>query len=330
MNKPLETPVENFPGEDLSHDADVNPFEEVQSSIRHSTHTNFPIPSPLDNYATLGENHNLIPGSSLHNPTFSEESPMFHDLKHYPVPNQFESINNNFHTDIFQHHITNVRNIKKPPRIPTNTVGLPSFLEPPSKPIIPTHNTFKSPDSPTKHKPFNNLHFKRGVLNGQNPKRPSRRPIRKKNSNVAEDQLIAGTGSLETPTIINMNSFEDINQSADKYERPPLRSTPMPHRTITSKPVLSSSKITIKNVAATATERYRPKFKTTTERPTTIPPHRRVNYNYHPIIDFFEETSNKDAAADRRMDSDTVYLSAEDDWRPMANPIAMPLTSDPK
>lgn len=330
ISKPSESPLEHFPGEDL-HDSELHPFEEVQSSIRHSTHTNFP--APIDAYSTLGETHNLIPGSTFQNPAFSEQNPVFHDFKQFQFPtNQFESVGANFHTDIFQHQGSNVRNVKKPPRIPTNTVGLPSFLEPPSKPIVPIHNSFIKPDFPAKNKPFGNPHFKRGVQGAQNPttpKRPGRRPLRKKNSDVPDDQMVGATNVHENPTVINMNTFEDINQAADKYERTStLRSTTAIHRaTSTMRPEVSSSKITIKNVSPT-TEKYR-KYKTTTARPTTplkdSPLNRRVNYNYHPIIDFFEESSKKDQAADR-MDSGTVYFAGEDDWRPMANPIALPLT----
>lgn len=322
MGRPSESSSERFPGEDLAHDSD--PFEDVKPSIRRPTKY---VPISHDKYGLDADSTQnfILQSHILHEP---DENPALQDLKHMPIPNQFNRLNSNFHTDILQQQSSNVRNIKKPnPIRGAIDPGLSSYLEPPSKPTDNLSNNFqKTQERPTKFKNSPNNHFKRGTQQTQpQQKRPVRRPQRKKHTDYSPDQLVGASEFPEKPTIINVESFEDLNDSSEEFDR--SSSEIITNRP--TRPKLATSKITIKNIAASSTERLQIRSrgdKSTTENSVSKEQaaNRRVNYNYHPIIDFFEnnrKANEQEAAA--RVDNGNFYYENEDsDWRPMNGPGA--------
>lgn len=305
---------EHFPGEDLTGN-ERSPFESIQHPVRR--------PPPKDVSSGLREYQEIASPSFNRQPNIHyKQKPAVYE-PHFPKPKPFPNINDNFHPDIFQQQESNnIRNLVKKPLRDPNTPVLPSFLEPPTK-TINNQVFIKSPETNLKYKQFGGPHHKRGSPGAQteNVKRPIRKHIRKKNSQV-EDQEVGASNIQENPTIINTDSFDGINDALEDYETSSENDHIPKSRT-------SPTKENPKQKAPATTERQNP-IAVKPDRGMAvlkdISLNRRVNYNYHPIIDFFEEGKEETQAEDRHDTESFVYVDNEEsDWRPMAGPVASAL-----
>ncbi|XP_073950987.1 neurotrophin 1-like isoform X2 [Choristoneura fumiferana] len=219
------------------------------------------------------------------------------------------SDNHNLITDSFN-QASSIRNVKRPPisRNPVTTnfdsVTLPSYLEPPT-PSASSSFSFSN-DTPNKFK--NNGQFKRGAV------RPSRRPIRKKISGGPDDLSSSGSAAIESFTASNMETMEEYNEEETEYTKNVQKAAPPKRGTIAPK------------LHAVTTEKTIPAFaqqeKSQSAKETTANG-KRVNYNYHPIIDFFGEEEDKDEENDSidREDVVAAYVpTSESEWKPMNHP----------
>lgn len=195
---------------------------------------------------------------------------------------------------------SSIRNVKRPPsRNPVaqnnfDQVTLPSYLEPPT-PSAPSFSFAKD----TKFKLPNNQ-FKRGA-----DRRPNRRPIRKKIGGP-DDLTSSGTTAVE-----NLESLEDMNEDTEDHESLKTNVNPVYNKRGTIAPKLYA-------VTSEKTSTSRPEQKGNNEN---ISNGKRVNYNYHPIIDFFEEDDREeDGSIDREDSSPSFAPSPESEWKPINHP----------
>ncbi|CAH2233136.1 jg13999 [Pararge aegeria aegeria] len=298
-----ETSSEHFPGEDLSSEHGNQAFESVQSSIQRPSLSKTPFslnkPTAAESFPSLTDNYNLIPGSTFNNLKIN-------DNEEYSsvASNPSDSYGNTYFPDSFN-QATSVRNIKRPvPRNPTGiaaleSVTLPSYLEPPT-PAAPSSFAF-SKESFNKYK-TNDSQFKRG------PVRPSRRPIRKKISTGPEDLVSSGTSAVGA---YDLDSSTDFNEDVDEREIN-INSNFNPRPTIAPK------------LQAVTTERnftnYIPFDQSKIVREDTVN-NKKVNYNYHPIIDFFEDYEKNQDSIDREDNAQTYVTSSETEWKPINRPL---------
>lgn len=320
-----ETSSEHFPGEDLSAEQGNHAFENVQSSnlqpklkspLFSQRKPLESLPSfsdhkkALDSFSQYSDSQNLISGSPFSKQNDNEES-----LPSNPV----DSYGNTYLPDSFN-QASNIRHTKRQPsgRNPLQNfdeVTLPSFLEPPTPAATSSFNFVKDTSSKLKL-PGN--HFKRAQTR---PNLINRRPIRKKISGP-EDLVSSGSQALESyPN--ESESREEVNG----YEEPEIgqaTAVSNTHKTrITIAPKLHAH--------AQPTE----KQETTPEPKQAIPMNdnpnvnyesngKRINYNYHPIIDFFEE--DKEIETDDIMDRGDVGQSyvplLDSEWKPIDHPIS--------
>lgn len=224
-----------------------------------------------------------------------------------PPTNPMDSYGNSYFPDSFN-QASNVRNIKRPlkGRIPTGAgesmdgVTLPSYLEPPTPSAGSSFSFMKEPQS--KYKITSSNQFKRGA-----PTRPSRRPIRKKISGVPDDLVSSGSSTVDVSSS-HIETLEDFN---DDLEEPDVLSSIKPQSKVTITSKLPS--------AEGSTTTMRPDEKKLSKKENLSPNAKRVNYNYHPIIDFFEEDKH-DASIDRE-DAVSEYSPAvQSDWKPIDHP----------
>ncbi|XP_072940981.1 uncharacterized protein NT1 isoform X2 [Epargyreus clarus] len=302
-----ESSSEQFPGEDLSSEHGNHAFEAVQSTIQRPSVTKSPpftYNKPLESFSPFADNNpNVIPGS-FPNAKLNEND----EYENLPPSNPMDSYGNTYFSDSFN-QASSIRNVKRPlqARNPPNLnsfdqVTLPSYLEPPT-PSAPASFSF-SKDTSSKYKL--NESFKRGPL------RPSRRPIRKKISGVPDDLVSSGTSAVGAFSGDNLETMEDFNDDLEEPDVPKLIPS-APRQTISPK------------LHAVTTELASTTFKPLEHkslRQNITSSGKRVNYNYHPIIDFFDDVEKEDESIDRE-DSEATYVpSIESEWKPINHPAS--------
>ncbi|KAH9645422.1 hypothetical protein HF086_000040 [Spodoptera exigua] len=301
-----ETSSEHFPGEDLSSETGNHAFENVQSTIQKPKVKSPPFThkKPLESFPPFTENQNLIPGSPFSKHNDNDDS----------VPlNPIDSYGNTYFPDSFN-QATSIRQIKRPllARNPAQTnydeVTLPSYLEPPTPAAGSSFNNFIKDTSPKFKVPGSQ--FKRTTR----PNTPSRRPIRKKLAGGPDDLVSSGSQAVEYPP----NSSGDTAEEVNDYEEPEIGqatsvNTPKPRITIAPKlPALTTEKITPahkQREPSNTNENFNSNGK-------------RVNYNYHPIIDFFDEDKamETEESIDREDIESSFIPSEESEWKPINHP----------
>lgn len=133
----------------------------------------------------------------------------------------------------------------------------------------------------------NDFDFKRGPSGGGKRRR---RPIR----THLRDQSISGSELL--PDIINIPNHDIITERSSTIKR--KSTTPLDTTTATKR--VSTVNIPIPSISTAPT--------------SDIDLGKRVNYNYHPIIDFFGDTLKSEKEMEDRMG----YVHAEQqNWRPL-------------
>lgn len=295
-----ETSSEQFPGEDLSSEHGNQAFESVQSSIQrpHQSKTPFGFTKAVDSFSSLPDNHNSIPGSTFNSAKINDNE----DFNNVPL-NPLDSYGNTYFPDSFD-QATSVRNIKRPvPRNPSGlaaleSITLPSYLEPPT-PAAPSSFTFS--------KDFNKFksidtQFKRGP-------RPSRRPLRKKISTGPEDLISSGTSAIGA---YNLDSSTDFNEEQDETEIN-ISTNFNPRATIAPKlQAISADRNFSSNFMS---------FEQSKIIREETDSGKKVNYNYHPIIDFFGDDDKNQDSIDRE-DNVQTYSSSESEWKPINRPLS--------
>ncbi|CAK1552452.1 unnamed protein product [Leptosia nina] len=288
-----ETSSEHFPGEDLSSEHGNRAFEDVQSTVQRPTlhkSPGFGLNRPLDTFPSFAEN--TLQGSSFSKPNNEE-------FENAPVAGPTDSYGNSYFPDTFK-QASSIRNIKRPvPRNPAGianpaanialeSVTLPSYLEPPT-PSAPSSPFSFSKDSLSKYKLSEQ--FKRGP-------RPNRRPIRKKISSAPEDLMSSGTSAIGSFQPDGFDTLEDMN---DEIEEPQVNKV-MPRPTI------------LKKLPAMKENNYHDQSKDVTDENG-----KKINYNYHPIIDFFDDIDKENDSIDREDNLDSYGQSSESEWKPISH-----------
>lgn len=294
-----ETSNENFPGEDLSAEHGNGAFEQVQSSISRPTKTlPFNQRKPVESFPPFSDSHNLLTGS----PFIHTKLPENDELSHSAPSSPMDSYGNSYISDSFN-QATSIRNVKRP--ILRNPIGaaansfdsvtisatLSSYLEPPT-PSAPAFSFAKD----TKLKL--GAPFKRGIVRNRN------RPLRKKIGGP-EDLTSSGTSAVE-----NLETLEDFNDDLEEEIKPNININPGNRATINIKPTATTEK-------ASTSRPHEHKA----VRETVVSNGQRINYNYHPIMDFFEEDDKEANESIDREDSVPTYVPAtENEWKPINNP----------
>lgn len=301
--------------EELSSEHGNHAFESVQSTIHRpsvSKSPPFTHNKPLETFPPFSDNHNLISGLSFGNGKLRENENEELNSGNIPPSSPMDSYGNTYFPDSFN-QASSVRNIKRPitSRIPSasnnfESVTLPSYLEPPT-PSGPGSFTFLK-ETPNKYK-ITGSQFKRG------PVRPSRRPIRKKTSVGPDDLLSSGTSAVES-TDGRLESMEDFNDELEEPDVPQVTLSINSSKRVTIAPKLQA--VTTEIVSTT----FRPQDQSNLVNENFTSNGKRVNYNYHPIIDFFGEDDKEleDESIDRE-DSAASYISTvQSEWKPINNP----------
>ncbi|XP_060801243.1 neurotrophin 1 [Amyelois transitella] len=308
-----ETSSEHFPGEDLSSEHGNHAFESVQSTVHRPTISKNPpftsLNKQLESFPPFSDNHNLISGSPFSNAKLNENDEI--STGNLPSSNPMDSYGNTYFPDSFN-QATSVRNVKRPlpPRSAVGTANfdtatLPSYLEPPT-PSGPSSFASFVKETPSKYK-INSNQFKRG------PIRPSRRPLRKKISGGPDDLVSSGTSAVESLTGSNLESMEDYNDEEDQEIGQVTAN--IPHKRITIAPKLQA-------VTTERTTSYRPQDQSNIVNENFTSNGKRVNYNYHPIIDYFgaDDKEGENDSIDRE-DSVSTYIPVpESEWKPINHP----------
>ncbi|RVE47303.1 hypothetical protein evm_008040 [Chilo suppressalis] len=308
-----ETSSEQFPTDDLSSEHGNQAFESVQSTIHRpsvSKSPPFTHKKPLETYSPFSDSHNLISGVPFSNgKILDNEESSDANIPSHPM----DSYGNTYFPDSFN-QASSVRNVKRPlsSRIPASsnnfeTVTLPSYLEPPT-PSGPNSFTFLN-ETPNKYK-ITGSQFKRG------PVRPNRRPIRKKISGGPEDLISSGTSAVESFTSSNLETMEEFNDDLEEPEVGQATSNVNFPKRITIAPKLQSV------VPETISTTSKPSDPSNVVQETFTSNGKRVNYNYHPIIDFFgdDEKENDSESIDRE-DSEPNYVpNIQSEWKPINHP----------
>lgn len=163
---------------------------------------------------------------------------------------------------------------------------MPSFLEPPT-PSAPTPFSFsKEP----KYKLSD--HFQRGP-------RPSRRPIRKKTASIPDDLMSSGTSAIGAFQSDNFETLEDTNDEIDE----PQMNKVLNH--VITRPTIAPKLPAARDNIYTSLEQNEDENS------------KKINYNYHPIIDFFGEAENDSDSIDREDNLDSYVQSSESEWKPI-------------
>lgn len=231
-----------------------------------------------------------IPRPNIKNPPFISKPPEFpfnensiHDFSKAKISDeefnnspQVDSYGNTYFPDSFN-QASSIRNIKRPHR---NPLGLSiDSVTLPSYLEPPT----PSPSFPSK----DSIKYKIE----QYKRRPSRRPIRKKISSNPEDLLSSGSSSIGA--ILNDNMDEDfeeeVEESEIKINKFNPRATIAPKLHAVTDKVSEQGKVKDDSI-------------------------KKVNYNYHPIIDFFD--GDKSDSIDRE-DIGETFVSPDSDWKPI-------------
>ncbi|XP_053603009.1 uncharacterized protein LOC128670979 isoform X2 [Plodia interpunctella] len=310
-----ETSSEHFPGEDLSAEHGNHAFEAVQSSVHRPTISKNPpftsLNKQLESFPPFSDSHNLISGIPFGSSKLNENDEI--STGNLPSSNPMDSYGNTYFPDSFN-QASSVRNVKRPlpPRsaIGTgnfDTATLPSYLEPPTPSGSSSFVSFVK-ETPSKYKPSGSQ-FKRG------PIRPSRRPLRKKISGGPDDLVSSGTSAVESMTGTNLESMEDYNDDEDQEIGQVTVNIPPKRATIAPK---------LQAVTTERTTSYRPQDQSNIVNENFTSNGKRVNYNYHPIIDYFgaEEKEGENESIDRE-DSVSTYIPVqESEWKPINHPAS--------
>lgn len=303
-----ETSSEHFPGEDLSSEHGNHAFEAVQSSIQRPTISKnppFSLKKP-ESYPPFDTTQNLISGVPFSKSKIKEEM---------EESDPMDSYGNSYFPDSFN-QASSIRNVRRPSsaRSPVSSnpdsMTLPSYLEPPTPSATNTFTIVK--ESPNKYK-SNPSQFKRGAF------RPSRRPIRKKIGGP-EDLTSSGSTAVESFSNSNLDTMEDFN---DYIHEPQIGQASVPvtdHKVVvvTIAPKLhaaTSEKTSTKTHAQTHTHRIQEQKQSSDENMSSE--NKRINYNYHPIIDFFETEGKEDESIDREDIESAFVPSVESEWKPI-------------
>ncbi|XP_050342559.1 neurotrophin 1-like [Nymphalis io] len=302
-----ETSSEHFPGEDLSSEHENQAFESIQSSVQRPTVSKtqpFNFNKPLETFPPFVDNHNSIPGSSFNKAKLSDDD----EFNNIPS-NTMDSYGNTYFPDSFN-QASSVRNMKRPiSRNPGGILGLesvtlPSYLEPPTPSASSSSSFSFSKDNINKYKIIDSQ-FKRG------PIRPSRRPIRKKISSGPEDLVPSGTSSIGTYVSDNLETMEEFNDDLDDSEVENVSSSFNPRATIAPKLYAVTTDRNFTTFTSDQMKMINNETRTNAKK---------VNYNYHPIIDFFGEGDKEDESIDREDNVETYEVSPESEWKPISHP----------
>ncbi|XP_052753599.1 uncharacterized protein LOC113516518 isoform X2 [Galleria mellonella] len=305
-----ETSSEHFPGEDLSSEHGNHAFEAVQSTIhRPNIKTQgFTHSKQLESFPSFSENHELLAGIPFSNAKLNDNDEIVINTGKIPQSNPMDSYGNTYFPDSFN-QASSIRNVKRPlpGRTPVGsnnfvTVTLPSYLEPPTPSGPSSFNFIK--ETPNQLKTTGGQ-FKRG------PIRPSRLPIRKKISG-GPDLISSGTSSVGSLPNSNADSLEELDNS----EEPNIVSvTANVPRRVTIAPKLQA--VTTEKIVKS----FRPQEQNNEANENFSSSGKRVNYNYHPIIDFFgaEEKDEANESIDRE-DTVSSYEPTESEWKPINHP----------
>lgn len=286
-----ESSSESFPGEDLSSEHGNHAFESVQSTVKRPTINKSPFShrKPLETFPPYSDTQNLISGQP-YSKIIEEEGTV-------ALSNPIDSYGNTYLPDSFN-QASSVKNVKRQParnffKPNLDSVTLPSYLEPPTP--LATSTFVKD----TSYK-FNNANtFKRGST------RNRQRPIRKKISGGPEDLASSETLTVESFTSSTFDSNEDQNDYIDQPERGRVSVVNTANTRVTIGPKLQSF----------TTERHTMTQKTV-DSEEKLKNGQKINYNYHPIIDFFEE-NDKNESIDRE-DNEGSYTSLQNsEWHPI-------------
>lgn len=297
-----ETSSEHFPGEDLSSEQGNHAFESVQSTMQRPTISKSPPFSHKkpEGFPPFDTNQNLISGVP-----FTKNKIAAEDIDQ----NQMDSYGNSYFPDSFN-QASSIRNVRRPSaaRSPvsssSDSITLPSYLEPPIPSATNTFTIVK--DTPNKYK-SNPNQFKRGAF------RPNRRPIRKKIGGGPEDLISSGSSAIESYSSSNLDTVEDFN---DYNEEPQIGQASVVNnqKVVTITPKLHA--VTTEKIS-TSTKLQE---MTNTQNEHLLSNGKRINYNYHPIIDFFgAEGKEEDESIDREDIEASFVPSLESEWKPINN-----------
>lgn len=293
-----DTSSETFPGEDLSAEHGNHAFENVQSSVQRPTLHKSPFHTKtVESFPSFSDTQNFIPGQPFSKYTDEEITAHLSPVNSY---------GNSYFPDSFN-QASSIKTVKRPParnfaNSNLDSVTLPSYLEPPTPSAT---STFVKDAS---HK------FKNVVNPLTRVSNKNRRPIRKKNSEGPDDLTSSGTLAVESFTSNVFDSTEDQNEY---MEEPEIGQASIPN--------MHKKRITIgpKLYAITTEKLTTPK---TTESEESLNNGKKINYNYHPIIDFFGE-GDKNESIDRE-DSDASYIATlNSEWKPLNHPPTRNLQS---
>lgn len=297
-----ETSSEHFPGEDLSSEQGNHAFEAIQSSIQRPTVSKSPPFSHKkpESFPPFDTNQNLISGVP-----FSKGKINTEELDQL---NPMDSYGNSYFPDSFN-QASSIRNVRRPSsaRSPVSTnsdsMTLPSYLEPPTPSASNTFSFVK--ETPNKYK-SNPNQFKRGAF------RPSRRPIRKKIGGP-EDLISSGSSAVESySSSTNLDTMEEFNDYIEESQMAQA-SVVNNQKIVTIAPKLyavSTEKTPNTLISQEIINDPNENFMTSGKR---------INYNYHPIIDFFgaEGKESGDESIDREDSEASFVPSLESEWKPI-------------
>lgn len=230
--------------------------------------------------------------------------------------NAMDSYGNTYLPDSFN-QATSVKNVRRPPSA-RNPVGnsfdsmrLPSYLEPPTPSATSSFSFAK--DSTNKFK-FAGSPFKRG------PVRSSRRPIRNKISGDQSDLSSSGTTAVESYINSGLESTEAFSDYLEEPDIGQASAGSSPKLRVTIGPKLQA--------VTTELNTAKPKIENTSGPNDNITSNgKRINYNYHPIIDFFGKYDKNDESVDRDDIEESYVPHLQSGWKPMRQPNSRSIQS---
>ncbi|XP_045493257.1 neurotrophin 1 isoform X1 [Colias croceus] len=298
-----ETSSEHFPGEDLSSEQGNGAYEDVQQSVHRPSLNKSPgfgFSKPTESFTSYGDTQNDHRVSS-----FSSSKVNIDDLNNIQTGPK-DSYGNSYYDTFNQ--ASSIRSVKRP--VPRNPAGLgnppsllasdsatlPSYLEPPT-PSAPSSSFSFSKDSVNKYKI--NDQYKR------TPVRPNRRPIRKKISAVPDDLMSSGTSAIGA---YQPESFDTIEEMDDDLEEPNV--APISHNV--PRPTIATK------LHSVTENKFSHNREQTNMKTSGDDSGKKINYNYHPIIDFFgDEEKEENESIDREDNLDSYSTSLESEWKPI-------------
>ncbi|XP_038210243.1 uncharacterized protein LOC119831072 isoform X2 [Zerene cesonia] len=300
-----ETSSEHFPGEDLSSEQGNGAYEDVQPSVHRPSLNKSPgfgFSKPTESFSSFGDTHNVLQGSS-----FSNTKVNIDDLNNIQTGPK-DSYGNSYYPDTFN-QASSIRSVKRPvPRNPSgignppsllasDSATLPSYLEPPT-PSAPSSSFSFSKDTLNKYKI--NDQYKR------TPVRPNRRPIRKKISAVPDDLMSSGTSAIGAYQPETFDTIEEMDDDLEETNVAKPISHALPRPTIATK------------LHSVTENKFSHNNEQTNSKTAGDDNGKKINYNYHPIIDFFgDEEKEENESIDREDNLDSYSTSLESEWKPI-------------